>query len=304
MNGTPAELRLEGSWSFTEEAFGAMVRRVEAELGSPRRIVEFGGGPSTVRLALAFPGAFLESVESHGPSYESTRTLLGKYGVEGRVELRKEKLAFLRCGEVDVLTYCGVKESDGSENAGDRGNSGRSQEPVDCVIIDGPSFFTLRGREACLYQVNERLRTGGLVFLDDHGRRDEKRIVRNWMEVYPGGYRLEPLRVGHGLAVLRKIAVIKERWGAPGKRADDVRSALRYDRIRAGLEALDDRKVALFLERVRHLRHLGLDPGDVLPVLRVMREAYGIPSGDGSRKMPLPARLELVSLLARGLFNL
>ena len=68
-------------------------------------------------------------------------------------------------------------------------------------IIDGPPVYTLRGREACLYQVYDQIKIGGLVILDDFRRSYEKQIVENWLSVYPGSFAVEIIREDHHLAV-------------------------------------------------------------------------------------------------------
>ena len=49
---------------------------------------------------------------------------------------------------------------------------------MDCVIVDGPPVYTLRGREACLYQVYDQIKIGGLVILDDFRRRLRSKLSR------------------------------------------------------------------------------------------------------------------------------
>ena len=97
------------------------------------------------------------------------------------------------------------------------------QDEMDCVIIDGPPVYTLRGREACLYQVYDQIKIGGLVILDDFRRSYEKQIVENWLSVYPGSFAVEIIREDHHLVVLRKIKSVTPCWNAP-YRLSDVQS--------------------------------------------------------------------------------
>ena len=57
------KLNLDGQWSLTEAAFETMVRLL-SEMGEPKQFVEYGSGPSTVRLAMAFPEAGITSIDS------------------------------------------------------------------------------------------------------------------------------------------------------------------------------------------------------------------------------------------------
>jgi hypothetical protein len=75
---------------------------------------------------------------------------------------------------------------------------------VDVVIIDGPPFWTSRGREACLYQAFRSLRVGGRVYLDDYDRPGEKQIVRNWEAAYPGVFGIRGSIPHSRLCVLEK----------------------------------------------------------------------------------------------------
>jgi hypothetical protein len=76
------------------------------------------------------------------------------------------------------------------------------------VLIDGPPYWTGRGRQACLYDVAAALRVGGRVYLDDCQRAQERLIVRNWVKSYPHAFRVSGLSVGHGLAVLEKLVPV------------------------------------------------------------------------------------------------
>jgi hypothetical protein len=73
------------------------------------------------------------------------------------------------------------------------------------VFIDGPPFWTRRGREACLYQVALFLTIGGRIYLDDSNRPDEQAIIRNWLNVYPGIFGVRYLESNHGICVLTKV---------------------------------------------------------------------------------------------------
>ena len=74
------------------------------------------------------------------------------------------------------------------------------------MIIDGPPVYTLRGREACLYQVYDQIRIGGLVILDDFRSLMRSKLSRTGCPsipvVYSGDY---PRRPPYGRAAQDQI---------------------------------------------------------------------------------------------------
>lgn len=191
----PAPSLSEG-WSIGEAAFAALVH--DARAIEPQTIVEFGGGASSVRLAQAFPGASLLSIESSPEFLERTRALAAAHGMDPtrlRTDLRP-----LRVQRHGVGLY----------ESYDRGDFPAA---VDMAVIDGPPGRTKRGREACLYQVAAALRVGARVYLDDYERHAEQRVVRNWLRVFRGQVVAREIRVGHGLYVLEVAAPLRPRFG-------------------------------------------------------------------------------------------
>ncbi len=114
------------------------------------------------------------------------------------------------------------------------------KEEIDCVVIDGPPVYTLRGREACLYQVYDQIKIGGLVILDDFRRSYEKQIVENWLSVYPSSFAVEIIREDHHLAVLRKIKSVTPCWDAPDRLSDVQSVSETRTRIAKALSHVDD----------------------------------------------------------------
>ncbi|MFC1605445.1 O-methyltransferase [Pseudomonadota bacterium] len=179
-------LALDGPWSLGEEAFSWIL----AEIGkvSPKCILEFGSGISSVRLALAFPEASVLSVDHHAEFFRRTKQLAAASGVKNLEVLlspiRKRWLGAARYETYDLPGF-----------------DGRS---FDAVLIDGPPGHFLFGREACLYVCYETIRKNGIIILDDHVRPMEQLAVRNWQKRYPGSFDVTTEPIGHGLAVLRK----------------------------------------------------------------------------------------------------
>jgi len=147
------------------------------------------------------------------------------------------------------------------------------EEEIDCVIIDGPPVYTLRGREACLYQVYDQIKIGGLVILDDFRRSYEKQIVENWLSVYPGSFTVAIIREDHHLAVLRKIRSVIPYWDAP-YRLSDVQSVSEVlPRITQALSRVDDVYLRT-LAKANNCCETGL-----IGLFNTLRNIYGVTPG-------------------------
>lgn len=161
----------------------------DAQELEPRSVVEFGSGASSIRLAEAFPHAQVLSIEGD-PRYfaqlRDSRDVLER--LDGRLRIDLRPVRFQQLAWSIYETYA----------------RGWFPDEIDVVLIDGPPHWTKRGREACLYQVAEKLRLGGRVYLDDYARAIEQHVVRNWQRSYPGVFEIRELHVGHGLCVLEK----------------------------------------------------------------------------------------------------
>lgn len=194
----------DNCWTIGEDTLSFLVE----ELQSLRmeHLVEFGSGASTVRLALRFPQTAILSIENSPRFYQHTLRLLDNVPAH-RVTLELRDLHWQRHGFGLYQSY----------------HPGPMPDRVDAAIIDGPPWWTTRGREACLYQVFDVLRIGGRVYLDDFGRPAEQQIVRNWLSSYPGAFQVKAVACGHGLCVLEKInhlrrprrmalAVLRDNW--------------------------------------------------------------------------------------------
>lgn len=192
-------LSLDQGWSVGEETFGEIVQQLRAIRATT--IVEFGSGLSSIRLALEFPEARIVSIESNRQWYEKVTGMRAEYRVETNLAVQHRFLRWQRYGLSVFRSY----------------GRGELPEQVDAVIIDGPPTWTRRGREACLYQVVRRLRTGGRVLLDDYGRNREKKIVRNWTWSFPGVFAINTIETGHGLCVMEKL--VETRRATPSLRA-------------------------------------------------------------------------------------
>jgi predicted O-methyltransferase YrrM len=183
------DLNLDRSgWSMGEAAFRTAVALLADQ--PPRTIVEFGSGPSSVRLALAFPEAAVLSIEHDRHHWLATTDLSRRLAPHSNITVVHRRIAWQRHFGAWYQSY----------------ETGHSfPATIDAVIIDGPPMACLGGREACLYQVAPHLRIGAVVILDDYCRPEEQQAVRNWHKVYSGCLSSHEYAVGHGLLVTRLV---------------------------------------------------------------------------------------------------
>ncbi len=222
----PDRLNLDTGWSIGETAF-ERITTLLLQMSPVERILEFGSGPSSIRLAMAFSEAQVLSIEGDWRNFVETIDLMRSFWGKPNLSIKYRPITFESYGNASFLTY-------------EDGMFWDDQEEMDCVVIDGPPVYTLRGREACLYQVYDQIRIGGLVILDDFRRPFEKQIVENWLSVYPGSFTVEIIREDHHLAVLRKIKAVTSCWNAPYRLSDVQSVSKTRAQISKALSHIDD----------------------------------------------------------------
>jgi predicted O-methyltransferase YrrM len=233
------KLNLDFSWRIGEAAFLTIVEKITELLNKKNAnqscIVEFGSGASSIRLALNFPNTKIIAIDGDREWYQETENLALEFLQSSEFfELKYQPLSFREYGSGKILSYTQDLTSE-------------AKFPIDCVIIDGPPFYTLRGREACLYQVYEQLNIGGLVILDDFNREAEQTILKNWLSVYPDSFAVEILEVGHHLAVLEKKQSVSPNWTGSAKAKDSLEINDKYQKILAALHNLENADIANLL---------------------------------------------------------
>ena len=250
----PDRLNLDTDWSIGERAFERITTTL-LQMSPVERILEFGSGPSSIRLAMAFSEAHVLSVEGDWRNFAETMNLMQTFWDKRNLSINYRPITLEAYGDADFLTY-----KDGIF----------WEEEIDCVIIDGPPVYTLRGREACLYQVYDQIRIGGLVILDDFRRSYEKQIVENWLSVYPGSFTVEIIREDHHLAVLSKIRPVTPCWDAP-YRLSDVQSVSEIlPRITNALSHVDD----VYLRTLAKANKCY--ETDLIDLFNILRNIYGV----------------------------
>ncbi len=252
----PDRLNLDAGWSIGEAAF-ERITTLLLEMSPVERILEFGSGPSSIRLAMAFSEAQVLSVEGDWRNFAETTSLMRTFWDQRNLSIKYRPITLESYGDAEFLTYADGMFWDG-------------QEEMDCVVIDGPPVYTLRGREACLYQVYDQIKIGGLVILDDFRRSYEKQIVENWLSVYPDSFIVEIVREDHHLVVLRKIRSVTPCWNAPHRLSDVQSVSETRARIAKALLHVDD----------VYLRALAKENNccekDLIGLFNTIRNIYGV----------------------------
>ena len=265
----PDRLNLDTGWSIGEIAFGR-IEILLLQMPTVERILEFGSGPSSIRLAMAFSEAQVLSVEGDRRNFAETIELIPKFLDKRNLSIKYRPITLESYGDAEFLTY-----EDGMF----------WEEEMDCVIIDGPPVYTLRGREACLYQVYDQIKIGGLVILDDFRRSYEKQIVENWLSVYPGSFKVEIIREDHHLAMLRKIKSVTPCWDASARLSDVQSVSKMLSRITKALWLVDD----VYLSALAKTTNCETD---LIDLFNTIRNIYGVTSEHihkfADRNSPLP----------------
>ena len=249
----PDQLNLDTGWSIGEAAF-ERIATLLLQISPVERVLEFGSGPSSIRLAMAFPEAHVLSVEGDWRNYAETTDLMQKFLDKRNLSIKYRPITLESYGDAEFLTY-----EDGIF----------WEEEMDCVIIDGPPVYTLRGREACLYQVYDQIKIGGLVILDDFRRSFEKQIVENWLSVYPGSFAVEIIREDHHLVVLRKIKSTTPCWNAPYRLSDVQSVSETRVQIAKALSHVDD----VYLSTLAKATNCETD---LIGLFNTLRNIYGV----------------------------
>ena len=247
------QLNLDTGWSIGETAF-ERIETLLLQISPVERILEFGSGPSSIRLAMAFSEAQVLSVEGDWRNFVETTSLMRTFWDKRNLSIKYRPITLESYGAAEFLTY-----EDGIF----------WEEEIDCVIIDGPPVYTLRGREACLYQVYDQIKVSGLVVLDDFRRSYEKQIVENWLSVYPDSFTVEITRKDHHLAVLRKIKSVTPCWNVSSRLSDVQTVSETRSRITKALSHIDD----VYLKALAKATNCETD---LIGLFNTLRNIYGM----------------------------
>jgi len=178
------DLNLDKSWRMGENSFSEIIRRLS--LLHPETIVEFGSGASSIQLAREFKHAKIIAIEHDKDFFDEANSLKNKYHV-GNLEIYYCPLQW------HIFKLCLYQSY----------SNGYCPQKIDAVIIDGPPYYVHKGREYCLHSVNNKLKTGGLIILDDYKRHEEKKCVQNWKLTYPSTFQETILETDNHLCLLK-----------------------------------------------------------------------------------------------------
>ena len=184
------DLNLDHPWNIQEAAFAEIVRLGKSI--DARRILEFGSGKSTVRLALAFPLAHIEAIEHNREYAQFVDNLAKKHPIPP---------PGIRPRGAKVLLHTVSIE----DNAYNLYALDLPDASFDLVIVDGPPSTVNGGRIAALRDACRLVRVGGIIVMDDVNRPAEREAVRIQFEEWGGAFLYDQIAVGHGLGVLTRV---------------------------------------------------------------------------------------------------
>lgn len=188
VNHTNEELNLDAPWRIGEAYFNILVDKL-TNIGA-ETFVEFGAGVSSIRLSQEFSDMSIYSIEHDIKYYNEALELKNKYVPDNPLNIYYRPLRWQFLNGRLYWTY----END------------TFPQSVDAVLIDGPPHWTIRGREACLYQMYDNINTNGLIFLDDYNRPGEEQALKNWRATYPDGLVTADPANSQKLCVLEKVS--------------------------------------------------------------------------------------------------
>ena len=100
----PDRLNLDTGWSIGETAFERITNTL-LEMSPVERILEFGSGPSSIRLAMAFSEAQVLSVEGDWRNYAETMSLMRSLWDKRNLSIKYRPVTPVFYGKADFLIY-------------------------------------------------------------------------------------------------------------------------------------------------------------------------------------------------------
>lgn len=199
-------INLDAPWALGEKVFEIILKELDEM--DIKRFVEFGSGSSSIRLCEAFNSAEIYSLEHDEEYVQKSRKLKENYAGTDKLRIIFAPLKWQMTDGRLYRSYSQIELPEG----------------IDAVLIDGPPYWTRRGREACMYHVYDKVKVGGKIFLDDASRSDEMKMMRNWLSLYPQSFEVQKFDTEKGLVVFTKVKHVKRKkltaiacvdnWGA------------------------------------------------------------------------------------------
>ncbi len=191
--GLPADLTGTRQWAASPDFLLELTRHVRQ--ANPERIVECGSGTSTVAVARALQqngGGHIISLDHEAQFAELTRQRLSELGLTDFATVIHAPLAEQRLGD-DLMKWYGAFELPWPE--------------IDMIIVDGPPE---QGGKRARYPAGPvlvtKLAPGGVVFMDDGGRPDERAIAMQWLDENPALHQETRPWFDKGLILIRHEA--------------------------------------------------------------------------------------------------
>lgn len=178
---------LDYPWGLSESVFHEITKSISPNIS---KVVEFGCGTSSLRLADYFQNAQVISIESSSDYISEFYSKYEDHPLLERISIKHQPLKWQIFKYYIYQTYLKFTPP----------------EDIDLVIIDGPPFWTRRGREACMHMILKNVAVGGKIVLDDAHRRAEKKIVSNWHRMYANCLTFEYRNCGNkNICVMTKM---------------------------------------------------------------------------------------------------
>jgi len=173
----PFPIPFGGAWALTPDAAAVLAR--EVVIKRPGTIVELGSGVSTLivgRLLRQIGAGKLISLD-HDPSWaEETRRNIIASGLQDYVEVLDAPLAKQRFDDKEFFWYQIPDKL-------------KQLEQIDMLTVDGPpqsSDSSVLARYPALPAFAAQLTNHAVIFVDDAKRNPEQKMLRKWLQEYPG----------------------------------------------------------------------------------------------------------------------
>ncbi|MFA5082745.1 MAG: class I SAM-dependent methyltransferase [Hydrogenophilaceae bacterium] len=177
------------NWSAAADFLKLIVEH--ALVAKPATIVECSSGLTTLMLARCCEmngRGEVFSLENGAEYAAGTRAEIARYGLEDRATVIDAPLTSRTLAGQEYRWYA-------LDDLPDRS--------IDMLVIDGPPGFIQRhSRYPALPLLFDRLADGGVVYLDDAARPDERELVAMWLAQFPA-FEHEYVGTERGCSILR-----------------------------------------------------------------------------------------------------
>lgn len=171
-------------WAVSPDLLALVIKHISTH--EPKQIVELGAGASTLYIAQFITD---HDLPTHLISIEES--------VEFHNQIEKD-LTFIASNNTQII-HCPIT----TKNWYDLTNA--SFPTINLLIIDGPGIDGPLVRYPALPQLTQYLADQAFIIIDDYNRKDEKRIVEQWLEEFPELKVVEEVATEKGTIILQKI---------------------------------------------------------------------------------------------------